>query len=1084
MDAVSIEGTFRDPVFRARYDVLEPIGSGGFGRIYRARQRTTGQDVAVKVLHTLDGGPDDGDSIARFRRELAVCATLHHPNIVRLIDSGEGAGNQVFAVFELIPGSTLADVIAAENALAPTEAIHLMSQVLDALACAHAAGIVHRDLKPANIMVTPTGARRNALVLDFGLGTYYESVQEGRRRITHRGDFVGTPAYAAPEQLRGDGGQPSSDLFAWGLVLVECLTGRPVLEGSAAQVIQRQLSPEPIVIPDALLRHPLGALIASVIDKDPTRRPRDASALLERLVDLAAGGLPERAVLMGRDAELPAVARLSARNLSRHWLVPLHRNPNFTGREAILAQIRELFRERPLIALRGLGGIGKTHLALEYAYRNSYEFDLVAWLRAAEPETLADDFAALARCLGLSEGDSPEQAARIAAAAAWLEQHDRWLLIFDNAPNPAGIRRFLPRTYGGQLLVTSRHPSWRSIGASIEVEELSLDEAAGFILRRTGEGSRAVAERLADRLGRLPLALEAAAAYVEATGRSLETYVHLLEDQMQVLLDAPSPTDQHANVRSTWELSFREVEQEVPAAADLLRLLSFLAPEDTPLSLVTRGSKHLPGELAALASDPVQLDRAIAALRRYSLIKVQDDAVSLHRLVQLATRSRLDRDSHDEWAGRALRVVEASFPSGLAGDYFHPEARRLIPHALTALSRERSLPREWLAAGRLRRRAGLYLSALCLHAQAADHLGRAIALLESGDQPPDNEIANTFADLELVRYALGDLDEATQCGERALEIHERLLGPKDVRVAVDLMNLAWVLRSKGQFERVRTLCERSLEILSTTLGMDHPLAAMPLGPLSRAYWGMGDIAGARSAADRALDILERTKAHHPLICACWYSVGQVQFDLGRTEIASRCIESAIAIGEQAYGKDHPQVAVSRAVRGMIALRRGDLESARSSFSSAIESGERSCHRVHEDIAIAHCLRARVQRLQGNADAAAIGLEQARAALGLVCGEPTRAASQIELELGLAALDRRDYSEAAARGRRAIDGLTGYPAQHPYQIPGLDLLARALRAMGDRTAARDVAERAVAIGSNAYDCAHPDLAAARITLEGI
>jgi hypothetical protein len=530
--------------------------------------------------------------------------------------------------------------------------------------------------------------------------------------------------------------QPASDLFAWGLVLLECLTGLPVLDGSAAQVIQRQLGPEPIAIPEALARHPLGELITSVVEKDVTRRPRDAGAMLTQLVAAAARGLPDRTVLVERHAESPVVARPYSRNLSRHWLVPLHRNPNFTGREDVLAQLRELFRERPLIALRGLGGVGKTHLALEYAYRNGHEFDLVAWLRAAEPETLADDFAALTRSLGLPEGDSPDLNARIAAATAWLEQHDRWLLIFDNAPNPAGIRRFLPRNDRGQLLITSRHPSWRSIGGSLEVEELSLDEAAGFLLRRTGEGDRSMAERLAEMLGRLPLALEAAAAYAEATGRSLETYSQRLQDQMHVLLDAPSPTGQHANVRSTWELSFREVEQEVPAAADLLRLLSFLAPEDVPLSLITQGSEHLPEELAALARDPVQLDRGIAALRRYSLIKVQGDAVSLHRLVQFTTRSGLDRTAHDEWAGRVLRVVEASFPSGLAGDYFRPEARRLLSHALMALSRERTLPDEWLAAGRLRRRAGLYLSALCLNAQAADHLERAVALLESGDHRP------------------------------------------------------------------------------------------------------------------------------------------------------------------------------------------------------------------------------------------------------------------------------------------------------------------------------------------------------------
>lgn len=1082
MNPPSIEIQFHDPSFRDRYEVQELIGSGGFGRVYRARQRTTGQDVAVKVLRARDASTED-DSLVRFRQELSVCASLHHPNIVRLIDSYQGADGEIFAVFEWIPGSTLADVIAAEGALSPSEAIHLMSQVLDAVACAHRAGVVHRDLKPANVMVTPTGARRNALVLDFGLGTFVEDVASGSGRITRKGEFLGTPAYAAPEQLRGERALPSSDLFAWGLVLLECLTGHPALDGTVAQVIYRQLGPEPIAIPQALARHPLGELIASLTDKDAARRPNRATGVLERLAEIAAMAVPDSADFSS--AATAKIASTQARTsgaFGAPWLVPLHRNPNFTGREAVLAEMQESLKERALVALCGLGGVGKTQLALEHTYRHGHEYDLVAWLRAEEPETLAGDYAALANSLGLPEGYSPDQNARIDAASAWLERHHRWLLVFDNAPNPAAIRRFLPRTAVGHVLVTSRHPSWRSIGTTLEVEELTLAEAAGFLLRRTGEGDRKMAERLAEGLGRLPLALEGAAAYLEATGRSLASYLQLLEDQQQIFLDSPSSAGQEQNLRGTWELSFRQVEAELPAAADLLRLMSFLAPEDVPFSLVTKGCMHLPAELATLAGDPVQLDACIAALRRYSLIKVQDDAASLHRLVQLATRSRLDRAAHDEWAGRALRVVEASFAGGFAGDYFHPDARRLLPHALMTLSRERAIPHEWLAAGRLRRRTGAFLSASCLQTQAAEHLERAAACLAAGDLPPEAEVAGTLSQLAIVLYALGELEAAEVHSTRALEIHQRIFGPNDLRVAVDLMGLAWVLRSRGQFENVRGHCERAREIAAAALGPRHSLAAMPLGPLCRAYWGMGDIASARRLADEAIAVLERREIHHPLVCACWYSVGQVQFDLGRTEAAARCIDAAIEIGEQAYGEVHIQVAVGRAVRGMIELRRGDLESARDSFSRAIDSGERASHWLHEDIAISRCLLARVQRLLGDADAAAIGLAQARATLDRVCGEQTRTACQVEIECGLAALDAEDPVRAADHGRAAMDALTGYPVAHPYHIPALNLLASALRRMDKRDEARAMAERALAIGERDLAGDHPDLVAARTALE--
>src|SRR5437016_2930201 len=160
--------------FQDAYEILEELGSGGFGRVYKARQLSTGQLVAIKVLRfwESDSAADVANQVERFRRETRLCAELSHPNIVRLIDSGETGHGQLYAIFEYVPGSTLKDVLAREGGLGWTETVYLMTQVLDALACAHARGVVHRDLKPENIMVTKTGARRNALVLDFGLGGF------------------------------------------------------------------------------------------------------------------------------------------------------------------------------------------------------------------------------------------------------------------------------------------------------------------------------------------------------------------------------------------------------------------------------------------------------------------------------------------------------------------------------------------------------------------------------------------------------------------------------------------------------------------------------------------------------------------------------------------------------------------------------------------------------------------------------------------------------------------------------------------------------------------------------------------------
>jgi TOMM system kinase/cyclase fusion protein len=188
-------------------------------------------------------------------------------------------------VFAFAPGDNLADLLTGEGALTPQEARHLMLEVLDALACAHAQGVVHRDLKPSNIMVIPTGARRNALVLDFGIGAMIEGMQgEGAARITGTNDTLGTPGYGAPEQWRGVEPSPRADLFSWGLVFLECLTGKPVYSGNtAAEIVYHQLGPVPVPIPAALDRHPLGEVLRRATQKDVAARDVTARGLLEAL---------------------------------------------------------------------------------------------------------------------------------------------------------------------------------------------------------------------------------------------------------------------------------------------------------------------------------------------------------------------------------------------------------------------------------------------------------------------------------------------------------------------------------------------------------------------------------------------------------------------------------------------------------------------------------------------------------------------------------------------------------------------------------------------------------------------------------
>ncbi|WP_437610205.1 TOMM system kinase/cyclase fusion protein [Sorangium sp. So ce834] len=292
-DAALAPGT----TFAGRYEVLAKLGEGGFGVVHKARQLTTGQPIALKILRLAEqGGAAQADRrVTRFLRETRLCAQLHHPNIVQLVDSGQIEDGTLYTAFAFAPGDDLAALLEREGALAPPEARHLMLQVLDALACAHAAGVVHRDLKPSNIMVIPTGARRNALVLDFGIGAALDD--ERSTRLTGSHDALGTPGYGAPEQWRGAEPSPRADLFSWGLVFLECLTGTPAYGGTEAEIFYRLLGPEPVPLPAALERHPLGDLLARALRKDEGARDVTARGLFAALEACSLRGLSREAML-------------------------------------------------------------------------------------------------------------------------------------------------------------------------------------------------------------------------------------------------------------------------------------------------------------------------------------------------------------------------------------------------------------------------------------------------------------------------------------------------------------------------------------------------------------------------------------------------------------------------------------------------------------------------------------------------------------------------------------------------------------------------------------------------------------------
>ncbi|WP_291910124.1 TOMM system kinase/cyclase fusion protein [Chitinophaga sp. CB10] len=258
------------------YELLEAAGEGATCHVYKAIQQHTRQLVALKVLKP---SLSDAMQLSRFEREAKVCAGISHPYIVKLLDKGATAEGRPFVAFEFLEGNTLRQQLQRSGALSVAETQALMGQLLDALCCAHANGVAHRDLKPDNIIIIRSGARPHVKILDFGISTFVQDLQHA--------DAMGTPAYCAPEQLRGEPPTTRADLYAWGLILIECLTGCPAIQGnSIADIYYQQLSPETIPIPAFLRNHALHDLLQSVLAKDPNDRLADVHTLYERFQQL------------------------------------------------------------------------------------------------------------------------------------------------------------------------------------------------------------------------------------------------------------------------------------------------------------------------------------------------------------------------------------------------------------------------------------------------------------------------------------------------------------------------------------------------------------------------------------------------------------------------------------------------------------------------------------------------------------------------------------------------------------------------------------------------------------------------------
>ncbi len=665
------------------------------------------------------------------------------------------------------------------------------------------------------------------------------------------------------------------------------------------------------------------------------------------------------------------------------WNVPFRRNPFFTGRTHLLSTLHQRLTSTGSIALSGLGGVGKTQIAVEYAYRYRADYNAIFWVRAASRETLITDFVNLAALLALPGRDAPDQMTIVAAVKRHLAQRTGWLLILDNADDLAMLSDFLPTGDQAHILLTTRAQATGRIAESLIVEKMDMSEGTLLLLRRAKllipdaplnnvpRALRIQAQTLVEELDCLPLALDQAGAYIEETSCNLAEYLALYQKRRLALLKRESlvSSDYPHTVASTWALSLEQIEQADPSAAELLRLCAFLAPDAIPETMLAEGAAELGSILGPVVADPYLLNEAIQVLRRYSLVKRDPEArlLSIHRLVQVVLKENLDTVTRQQWAERTVRMVNAAFPEA---SFAHlNRCERYLPHAQACASLIEEYHLSFPEAAHLLHQMGIYLNKRAHHAQANPFLQQALRISEQILDTLHPQMANVLHDLAENYVGLGSDAKAETLFNRSLAIREQTLADYHPDVAESLTHLGQLYHYQGKYQQAESLYSRALAIWENPSGSGRLDAQEGLGfvlnNLALLYDHQGHYEQSEPLHLRALKIREQALGpEHPDTAESLNNLAYLYGKIEKYEQAELLLQRAISVQEQGLGPEHPDVARSLGNLANIFTLQGKYEQAELLHLRALRIWEQALGSDHSAISYSLSNLALLYRHQG------------------------------------------------------------------------------------------------------------------------
>ena len=603
-----------------------------------------------------------------------------------------------------------------------------------------------------------------------------------------------------------------------------------------------------------------------------------------------------------------------------------------------------------VVVLCGLGGAGKTSVALEYAHRRLGQVEVAWQLPAGDPAVLAAGFGELAAQLGAADRGDP-----VASVHGMLSANPApWLLLFDNAPDRASVARFVPPAGPGRVLITSRNQIWPP-GQALEIAVLDTQVAAVFLGGRTGDPDGRAAQELAAELGGLPLALEQAAAYVQASGQNLAGYLAMFRQRRPDLLGRGEPTGYPETVTTTWLLAFEDLQHAAPGAVGLLRLLASCAPEVIPLRLLLQPRPGLAGRLGQevapvlgpLLEDPLAAGDAIAALRRYSLVTpAADGSVSVHRLVRAVTVDQMPGELASQWRQAAAALIEDAIPDDSAPPETWPECAALLPHAQVALADGSD------GMARLAR----YLGWSGSYAAARDLQKRVLDAREQILGPEHPDILTARDNLAVRTGKAGDPAAARDLFAALLPVRERVLGPEHRDTLTARARLARWTGEAGDQAAARDLFAELLPVRERVLGPEHRDTLGARHNLARWTGEAGDPAAARDQFAELLPAYERVlDVEHPDTLATRLHLARWTGKAGDAALARDQLAELLPAYERVLGVEHPDTLEPRHELARWTGEAGDPAAARDRFAALLPVRERVSGPEHP-----HTLDARLQ----------------------------------------------------------------------------------------------------------------------------